>query len=100
MKLISLAVFSIFLATSALTALEISQEDFYFYGIPGEKIKKTITLKNDCGEAVSVHLYFNAGENKEKKQWLGFSKKRFKLKANQSRAIELTCKVPKRARES
>lgn len=86
---------------AALNALEIFPEHFALEGNAGEKIKNQIFLKNPGQETVKVNLLFlpcSADEKINRKKWVKFSHKTFKIKPRETKILDLLCKVPKKTK--
>ncbi|KKR68758.1 MAG: hypothetical protein A3I11_07595 [Elusimicrobia bacterium RIFCSPLOWO2_02_FULL_39_32] len=98
--LLLLSAFSLLL-TNGIGALEISPEHFTLEAEVGKKIKNQIILKNPSQKKVKVTLHFlpcSSDEKMNRKKWVKFSQKKFFLNQEESKTIQLTCKVPKKAK--
>ncbi|MBI2119699.1 MAG: hypothetical protein HYT97_08745 [Elusimicrobia bacterium] len=98
--LLLLSAFSLPLA-DGIVALEISPQHFTLEAEVGKKIKSQMVLKNTNQKRVKVTFHFlpcSSDEKMNRKKWVKFSQKKFTLNQEESKTIQLTCKVPKKAK--
>ncbi len=96
MKRIIAALISAVFCIGEACSLEIFPGNILLRGMPGERIEKKITLKNESSETVHLALEFSPQEfnKKEYREWIKVSKKSIKIKPKMSKIIKLACEVP------
>jgi hypothetical protein len=76
-----------------LAALEVIPEAIVFRGLPGQRLKRAVTLKNEAGERVDVETgaFMEGGKSGGS---LKVSRKKFRLGPGESRVVWVSCRVP------